>query len=98
MVFSGRSEKEIMLASAELIRRGRSSSQARFSVTASRLASFIQATELEEGFLLQRLRERNQALVRGVYDNGAPAATEAMPEPNRDDVDANETFETYGEF
>ncbi len=98
MVFSGRSEKEIMLASAELIRRGRSSSQARFSVTASRLASFIQATELEEGFLLQRLRERNQALVRGAYDNGAPAATEAMPEPNRDDVDANETFETYGEF
>lgn len=101
LVLKGRSEKEIMLASAELIRRGKSSSRARFTVTASRLASFITATELEEVFLLQRLRERNQALVRGLHRGGASVAGEPVPEPNHDDVNlthASETFETYGEF
>jgi putative transposase len=98
LVLKGRSEKEIMLASAELIRRGRSSSQARFTVTAARLAAFLKATELEEEFLVQRLRERNQALVRGVQNEASPTATEPVAEPNHGDIDVNETFEIYGEF
>lgn len=60
----GRSEREIMLASKELRRRARLHSQERFSLTARKLADFLDSAEAEEKCLLQRLRDRESASLR----------------------------------
>jgi putative transposase len=54
--FKGRSEREIMLATAELRRRYQNHSAA-FHITARRLAEFLQSVESEEALLAQRLRD-----------------------------------------
>ena len=54
--FKGRSEREIMLATAELRRRYQNHS-AGFQITARRLAEFLQSVESEEALLAQRLRD-----------------------------------------
>jgi hypothetical protein len=54
--FAGRSERELMLATAELRRRNRSHTQ-QFTVTARRLADFVASLEAEEVLLEQRLRD-----------------------------------------
>lgn len=90
-VFEGRSEREIMLASAELRRRQRLHSRARTSVTAKMLAEFLMSVEAEEVLLLQRLKDRES---RGILakinagfgaqwgDNYAPGTeTFVVPDP-----------------
>jgi hypothetical protein len=64
MVFQGRSEKEIMLASKELRRRRLLHSRERFTLTARKLADFLDSAEAEEKCLLQRLRDRESASIR----------------------------------
>jgi transposase InsO family protein len=54
--FKGRSEREIMLATAELRRRYQNHS-ASFHITARHLAEFLQSVESEEALLAQRLRD-----------------------------------------
>ncbi len=54
--FAGRSEREVMLATAELRRRNQCHSQ-QFSITAHRLAQFLSSVEAEEALLEQRLRD-----------------------------------------
>jgi hypothetical protein len=53
-----------MLASKELRRRARLHSQERFSLTARKLADFLDSAEAEEKCLLQRLRDRESASLR----------------------------------
>ncbi|MGH7839285.1 MAG: transposase, partial [Candidatus Binataceae bacterium] len=63
----GRSEREIMLATAELRRRYQSHS-AGFHITARRLAEFLQSVESEEALLAQRLRDgESRALRLGIH-------------------------------
>jgi putative transposase len=54
--FSGRSEREIQLATAELRKRDQLHSQ-RFTLTARKLADFLISLEAEEFLLQQRLRD-----------------------------------------
>jgi putative transposase len=72
----GRSERELMLATAEL-RRGAQAHAGQFTVTAKRLAEFLVSVEAEEKLLLQRLQDREgQALWSGApapHDRNAPA-------------------------
>ena len=67
--FRERSEREMMLAAAELRERSRSHSR-EFQVTAKRLADFIASVEAEEALLLQRLRD--SAGKRIHLENGEP--------------------------
>jgi putative transposase len=63
-VLQGRSEKEIMLASKELRRRSLLHSRERFTLTARKLADFLDSAEAEEKCLLQRLRDRESVALR----------------------------------
>jgi len=56
-VFAGRSEREVMLASQELRKRRQNYAQ-RFSLTARKLAEFLQSVEAEEKLLVQRLSDQ----------------------------------------
>jgi len=55
-VFRGRSEREMMLAAAELRRQWRDHSR-NLQLTARRLADFMASVEAEESLLVQRLRD-----------------------------------------
>jgi putative transposase len=61
--FEGHTQKELMLASAELHRRRQCHSQ-QSCVTARKLAEFLQTVEAEEALLLQRLRDRESKRMR----------------------------------
>jgi transposase InsO family protein len=65
--FTGRSEREMMLATAELRRQHQGRSQ-RFTVTARRLANFLASLEAEEVLLEQRLRDAEARDVLGILD------------------------------
>ncbi len=56
VVFQGRSEKEVMLASEEL-RRVRQCHSEQHSITATRLANFLESVEAQEVLLQQRLTD-----------------------------------------
>jgi transposase InsO family protein len=83
-VLQGRSEKEIMLASKELRRRSLLHSRERFTLTARKLADFLDSAEAEEKCLLQRLRDRESASLR---QSGLAAA----PWTDRADVEFTES-------
>jgi putative transposase len=63
MIFHGRSEREIMLASQEL-RRLRQSHSQYFIVTAAKLAEFLESVEAEEALLEQRLTDTESRYLR----------------------------------
>ena len=100
----GRSEREMMLAATELLRRNRNHA-ASFNVTARRLAEFLESVEAEEVLLTQRLRDRESRTIRLGVVAGAQV-TEALPEqPSRQAsghvavaVAEEMTGELYGEF
>jgi len=56
-IFHGRSEREIMLASKELLKRRKQHSE-QFNITAKKLAGFLRSVEDEEAILTQRLRDK----------------------------------------
>lgn len=60
----GRSEREIMLATAELRRRQQQYTAHRFTVTAKALAGFLTSVEDHEELLQQRIRDRECSLMR----------------------------------
>ena len=101
----GRSEREIMLATSELLRRNRNHA-ASFNVTARRLAEFLESIEAEEVLLTQRLRDRESRSIRLGIGAGAQV-TDALPEQQSPGqasehfaaaVDEEMTGELYGEF
>ena len=67
--FHGRSEREMMVAAAELHKRYRDHSR-QFKLTARRLADFVASAESEESLLVQRLQD---AAARRIHlDSGEP--------------------------
>ena len=66
-VFRGRSEREMMLAAAELRRHHRDHSR-HTQLTARKLANFVASIEAEEALLLQRLRDAETKQVTQVVD------------------------------
>jgi putative transposase len=101
----GRSEREIMLATAELRRRHQNHS-AGFHITARRLAEFLQSVEAEETLLTQRLRDGESRALR----LGVPPRAESGDAAREQDVpllspasaapptDNQAVGEVYGEF
>lgn len=63
--FRGRSEREMMIATAELRKRQHDHSR-NTQLTARKLADFISSIEDEEALLLQRLRDAESRHVRGI--------------------------------
>ena len=99
----GRTEREIMLASAELHRRNRNHAGT-FHITARRLAEFLESVEAEELLLTQRLRDAENRPIRlgivsntGTQDAQTPetAVSGDRPPPPLDDGAA---CEVYGAF
>lgn len=76
----GRSEREIMLATAELHKKYRNHS-ASFYLTARRLAEFLQSVEGEEILLTQRLRDGEN---RAIHLNSPPFTDERTDADRRD--------------
>jgi putative transposase len=68
-IFHGRSERELMQASDELRARKRKHSQ-EFTITARKLADFLESVEAEEALLLQRLRDQeSQSMQNSTNEN-----------------------------
>jgi putative transposase len=78
--FAGRSEREILLASAELRRRHQRHGQ-RLPITARKLADFLASLEAEEVLLEQRLRD---AALGDVVRLGTSGPDAAPPNPAPD--------------
>ena len=62
-LFHGRSEREMMIAAAELHKRYRDHSR-QFKLTARRLADFVASAEAEESLLVQRLQDAAARRIR----------------------------------
>ncbi len=73
-IFKGRSEKEILLASAELQKRN-SNHNKQLKVRAKKLAEFISAAEAEEVLLAQRLRDSQGKEVFQIIERIAPTSS-----------------------
>lgn len=98
----GRSEREIMLATAELHRRYQNHS-AGFHITARRLAEFLQSVESEEALLAQRLRDdETRALRLGIHpfvENSPAVESEVLPTAPALSASDDETVaDLYGAF
>lgn len=105
VTLKGRSEREIMLATTEM-RRQRQNHSRHFSVTARRMAEFLQSVEAEENLLAQRLRDQESSTTRlriitaaassgGMIEQTLP---QALPDHVCLAVDESAIGELYGEF
>jgi len=102
--FRGRSEKEVMLASRELLKQNQDHSR-QFSVNARRLAEFLQSVEAEEALLTQRLRDREGKATEAMRANrisaeearvGERQLSEEWRAPQQNQIP--DCIEIYGEF
>jgi transposase InsO family protein len=104
LIFQGRSEKEILLASHELRRRNQVCAGGK-ATTARKLADFLQSVESEELLLEQRMRDREGQSARRASlnvvpdrpDNGADLQTPPWTDPSPC-VATPPAYEMYGEF
>jgi putative transposase len=110
-IFRGRSEKELMIATKEL-RALKTSHSRQFTVSAKKIADFLQSVEAEEAMLMQRLRDAEGRKVLDRINNSTHvaeqenAAVANLPETpiNRsvDEAssieDGDETLEVYEKF
>lgn len=102
-VFHSHSEKELMIASNELRRRRQCHSQG-LTITARKLAGFLQSVEADELLMAQRLRDQEAQAARNVPDAVAstpPCRSELRAEAESDELAAVEpagSGEIYGEF
>jgi putative transposase len=106
--FQGRSEREVMLATAEIRRRQQSHGQ-RFVLTAYRLAEFLASVEAEEVLAVQRRRDHETTRIRaaaGLNPLGADARGgrsegrigSATAPPTAAPSAEPDTLEIYGEY
>lgn len=104
--FRGRSEKELMLASKELLKRHQDHCR-QLHVNARRLAEFLQSVEAQEALLVQRLRDRegkgtSTMRANHIAPENSRTYEESPAETSRDDTAASdaipESTEIYGEF
>jgi hypothetical protein len=79
-IFRGRSEREVMLAAAELRRRNTRHSQ-QFNITAARLAHFLESVEAEELLLQQRTADREARNVLKLIDIEMAASEPSQNHP-----------------
>jgi hypothetical protein len=96
--FVGRSEREVMLATAEL-RRQHQDHGRQLAITARRLADFLVTLEADEVLLEQRLRDAEARDVRGILDGalisgGDHDSCPSLPSAIEDEKDFGETGET----
>jgi putative transposase len=106
--FQGRSEREVMVATAEIRRRQQNHGH-RFVMTARRLAEFLASVEAEEVLAVQRRRDQETTRIRasaggnrpgpearpgGVEAGTGPAAPRSADAP----FSEPETLDTYGEY
>lgn len=90
-IFRNRTEREIMLATAELRRRNTRHSR-QFNITAVRLAHFLESVESEEVLLRQRIADRearnvlklinNEVITREPNQNTHVTSAAAIAPPN----------------
>ena len=79
--FRGRSEREIKIATAELRRQHQQHARS-LTVTAHRLAEFLNAVQADEKLLQQRQRDAEaQRIQRGATNSTAKRGPSAAPEP-----------------
>jgi putative transposase len=102
--FRGRSEKEVMIASREILKRRQEHSR-RGGITARRLADFLTSIESEEVLLQQRLRDRESAAVRNgsaparpVEDQNSIQQDHIRGAVDPIELSAAADLELYGEF
>jgi putative transposase len=96
-VFHGHSEKELMLASKELLRRRQCHSQS-VTITAKKLADFLTSIENNETLLTQRLRDQEaQAARNGITAITAPSSSNEIT-PETFTPENYNSAEIYGEF
>jgi transposase InsO family protein len=103
-IFAGKSEKELMFATKEL-RKKLSQSTEKFTLTAKRLADFLQSVEADEALLMQRQRDRE---ARSILESmGVTAVVESQPHLSTTTTDERVAKsptirefvpQTYGEF
>ena len=77
-VFHGRSEKELMIATKEL-RALKSSHSRQFTISAKKLADFLESVEAEEVMLMQRLRDAEGRKVFEKINSDVPLANAEDP-------------------
>lgn len=82
--FRGRSEREMMIAAAELRKRSQDHSR-EFQVTARRLADFVASAEAEESLLIQRLQDAAARNIRLVKDKSASKFRQDAARPSDGD-------------
>ena len=104
LIFQGRSEKEILLASHELRRRNQVCAGGK-ATTARKLADFLQSVESEELLLEQRMRDREGQSARRASLNVVPdrpdSGVDLQTPPWTDPSPCAATplaYEMYGEF
>jgi transposase InsO family protein len=105
--FRGRSEKELLIATAELRRRNQKHTK-NLSITARMIADFLASAEANEALLSQRLRDAESRQVFAVIQGGRaekkpvgagiPEDAPPKPEPRRIAVESSVFVELYEEF
>jgi len=82
--FRGRSEREMMIAAAELRKRSQDHSR-EFQLTARRLADFVASVEAEESLLIQRLQDAAARRIRLAKDDSSSEFRQVIESPNEGD-------------
>ena len=85
--FRGRSEREMMIATAELRKRSQDHSR-EFQVTARRLADFVASVEAEESLLIQRLQDAAARRIRQADVEPSDRPEKAVSSPSQSEPDA----------
>jgi hypothetical protein len=86
-ILHGRSERELMIASAELHRRAQLHAR-QFSVTAKKLADFLASVEAEEILRLQRMQDREARKVLTMIGSNFTRRSPEGPMQGNDAYDA----------
>jgi transposase InsO family protein len=84
--FRGRSEREMMIAAAELRKRSQDHSR-EFKVTARRLADFVASVEAEESLLMQRLQDAAARRIRQVDGDPSDQTEQTVTTPSQSEPD-----------
>jgi hypothetical protein len=85
--FRGRSEREMMIATAELRKRSQDHSR-EFQVTARRLADFVVSVEAEESLLIQRLQDAAARRIRQADVEPSDRPEKTVSSPSQSEPDA----------
>jgi len=89
--FRGRSEREMMIAAAELRKRSQDHSR-EFQMTARRLAGFVASAEAEESLLIQRLQDAAARNIRLAKEDSASEFWQDIASPrDRESLPQSET-------